>query len=486
MRTDYVQEEFPAVQGTDPQFMPAKNGRNTTMTNSILFEKHEEFTVDFPNGCPAGVIDTDQDDIPEMLRHYEYPVSRWPVVISAGLAGVLSKLTVTLPKLLSQIPSLYFNDDLKQIADFYFQGNEMIAEFAVMCHEKNIEVGTRLDLTLTGDGFKVLEINIGSSIGGWQVHTFESVIRHLHAPLADAATSGDFTSRNTQVIYIEFLVDKILEYVAEVEDEINVFIETGETDETLLKNVSKFFNTLLQQECKKRGLRGQAYVGSTKLLSAGSDGDIVLDDKVMHAVLVFNTAGDERRISQLMLRPFMMDKVYYPDHIGLVIEKNKANLAILRELAEQGKFSAEENELVLNHIPWTSIVKDRQVIFKGATHPLLQLLRDNKDQFVIKDAVGMQGKDVFIGKFVSADEWEKVIQLALQTNAFIVQEFSDSLDILAPNSNNEWVPHKLIWGAFGFGSTYGGVWVRLSSMKTSKGVINSATGAVEAIVFEGR
>jgi hypothetical protein len=485
MRTYYV-EEFPAVQGTDTQFVPTKNGRNITMKNSILFEKHEQFAVDFADGCPAGVINTDQHDIPEMLRQYEYPVSRWPVVISTGFVDVLRRLTTTLPKLLSQIPSLYFNDDLRQIADFYFDGNEMIAEFAMMCHEKNIEVGTRLDLTLTNDGFKVLEINIGSSIGGWQVHTFESIIRSLHAPLADAENSGDFTSRNTQVLYIEFLVDKILEYVSTVEDEVNVFVETGETDETLLKNVSDFFNLLLGKEFKKRGLRGQAYVGSTKTLTAGSDSDILLDSKVMHAVLVFNAAGEEKRISSLMLRPFIIEKVYYPDHIGLVIEKHKANLAILRELAEQGKFSQEENELVLNHIPWTSIVKDTQVIFKGAAYSLLQLLRDNKDQFVIKDARGMQGKDVFIGKFIAAGEWEDVIKHALQTNAFIVQEFSESLDILAPDSNNEWVPHKLIWGAFGFGNTYGGVWVRLSSMKTSKGVINSATGAVEAIVFEAK
>lgn len=485
MRKYYSNGEAPALQGPGPQFPMSKTER-VVMNNSILFEKHHAFTVDFPNGCAAGNIDTNQHDIPEMLKHYEYPVSRWPVVISTDVAGTLGKLTVILPQLLSHIPSLYFDNDLQKIADFYFEGNEMIAEFAVMCHEKNIAVGCRLDLTLTSDGFKVLEINMGSSIGGWQVHSFESIIRKLHSPLADPASADDFDSRNTQLIYIQFLVDKILEYVTTVEDEINVFVETGETDETLLKNVSDFFNTLLQQELKKRGLTGQVYVGSTLSLKTGNEGEILLDGKTMHAALIFNTGGDERRISSLLLRPFMMDTIYFPDHIGLVIQKNKANLAILRELAEKGKFGDEENRLVLKHIPWTSIIKDWEIIYRGSSYKLLQLLRDKKDQFVIKHATGMQGKDVFIGKFITADEWENVIMLALETNAFIVQEFSDSLDILAPNAANEWAPHKLIWGAFGFGDRYGGVWVRLSSMKTSKGVINSATGAVEAIVYEAR
>jgi hypothetical protein len=103
---------------------------------------------------------------------------------------------------------------------------------------------------------------------------------------------------------------------------------------------------------------------------------------------------------------------------------------------------------------------------------------------VIKAARGYQGKDVFIGKFTNTDEWEEVLEKALENGAFIAQEFSDSVDFAAPNRHNEWTPHKLIWGAFGFGDFYGGVWVRMSEVKTDVGVINSATGAVEAIVFE--
>ena len=56
--------------------------------------------------------------------------------------------------------------------------------------------------------------------------------------------------------------------------------------------------------------------------------------------------------------------------------------------------------------------------------------------------------------------------------------------MIAPNKNNEWKPHALIWGAFGFGDTFGGVWVRMSDIENNTGAINSATGAVEVIVYE--
>jgi hypothetical protein len=153
-------------------------------------------------------------------------------------------------------------------------------------------------------------------------------------------------------------------------------------------------------------------------------------------------------------------------------------------LASNNKFSDDENELILNHIPWTAMVEDKDIHYGDGKQPLIPLLRNNKEQFVIKAANGYQGKDVFIGKFSSDEEWEEAINLGLGTTSFIAQEFSDSVTVMAPNKENEWAPHKLIWGAFSFGEIYGGVWVRMSAVKTDVGVINSATGAVEALVYE--
>ncbi|WP_147424560.1 circularly permuted type 2 ATP-grasp protein [Flavobacterium sp. 81] len=192
----------------------------------------------------------------------------------------------------------------------------------------------------------------------------------------------------------------------------------------------------------------------------------------------------DMNVTPAIFRAFMMDRIYLPDHLGLRMLGDKRNLSILLELAQNGKFSPDENALILKNIPWTSFIENKKVIFKDSEYILQELLKTDKDKFVIKVARGFQGKDVFIGKFSTDKEWEEALELALKNSAFIAQEFSDSLDFLAPNTENEWTLHKLIWGSFGFGDSYGGVWVRMSEVKTDVGVINSATGAVEAIVFE--
>lgn len=454
--------------------------------NSILFTRHDEFMAGFSGDSPVW-IDTDKEEVPAILKDYKYPVSSWPVVIDDSTKNELALLTVKLPELMKRLPALCFNNNVKKIAGFYFGGDEMVAEFALICHQKNIEIGCRLDLTLTADGFKVLEANMGSSIGGWQVQSFESVIRQMHAPLKDPETAGRFEARNTQSIYISFLVDNILKHAAITGKEINIYIEIGSQEDDATKaKALVFFDELLRKELQGRGLSGRAVTGNVSSLVLGQHGNLLLDGKRIHAVLVFGMEKGDDKSGLAVLRSFIMDRIYLPDHLGTPMLGDKRNLALLRALAEKNAFSPEENALVLKYIPWTAILENRNVFFRGQEHNLLQLVADCKDRFVIKVARGFQGKNVFIGKYLDQDSWQRVIARALQQDIFIAQELSESLELLAPGRQRTWIPHKLIWGAFGFGKRYGGVWVRMSPVENDLGVINSATGAVEAIVYETR
>ncbi len=451
-----------------------------TKMYSIISEKYSEFKN---NSYVPARINTNDDSVPDLFKQYIYAVTGWPVLINSSVANELATLSVTIPKLLQQIPTLYFNDDKKKITDFYYEGDEMSAEFAIMCHKKNIETGCRLDLTYTEDGFKILEANIGSSIGGWQIHSFENLIRRLHPELTE--NTDQYQSRNTLQIYINFLVDQVLKKVTTIKDTINIFIDNGfdesELEQKLADNTSLlFFNEFLQRELAKRGLKGEAFSGNLNELQLVNN-DLCYKNNLIHGIAVLSM---EVQVNIAVFRAFVTDKVYFPDHLGLKMMGDKRNLAILLELAHEGKFSAEENELILKNVPWTVFIENKKIRFKNKEYNLLELLKNNKEQFVIKVARGYQGKDVFVGKFNTDDEWQEAIDLALSTNAFIAQEFSESIDFLAPNGQNIWTPHKLIWGSFGFGDSYGGVWVRMSEVKTDVGVINSATGAVEAIVFE--
>lgn len=450
---------------------------SSVKTQTILSDKHSQFISQ--NQFPSR-IDTNDDLVPEVFKTYEYPVSSWPVLINEETTKQLSELSLKIPELLYKIPSLYFNNDSKKIADFYYDGNEMLAELGLMCHEKKIQIGCRLDLTYTEDNFKILEVNMGSSLGGWQVQSLESVIRRNHSELWDEEKLSNYRTRDTVQIYMKYLIEQILKQVDTENNILNLFIDMRNIEDAEKNRNLLFFDNLYKQELKKKGLIGNAYTADMDFLEL-KDGKLCLNDVIIHGVIILTLDAE---ITPAVFRAFIMDKIYFPDHVGLAMLGDKRNLAILRELADEGKFAPEDNELILKNIPWTSPIEDKKTIFKGNEYQLQELMRINKDKFVIKAARGYQGKDVFIGKFLNDKEWEEALQTALKTGFFIAQEFSDSIGFLAPNQQNEWTPHKLIWGAFGFGEVYGGVWVRMSEVKTDIGVINSATGAVEAIVFE--
>lgn len=445
---------------------------------TILSDKFQEFRTD--NSFPSR-INTNDESVPDTFKSYKYPVHAWPVLINKEMTEELREMSLKIPRLMQKIPSLYFEDDIKKIADFYYEGNEMLAEFAMMCHAKNLEIGCRLDLTYTEDGFKILEANIGSSLGGWQIQNFETIIRKNHPELSDNDKKHNYRTKNTLQLYMKFLVEQIIKCVGSQNTTLNLFVDmSGMEDQFEIKQSLDFFDDFFKAELDKHGLKGEAGTGNMDLMEL-IDGNLYLGDKIIHGLIVLSMGGN---VTPAVFRAFMMDRVYLPDHIGLNMMGDKRNLSLLLELAQQGKFSPEENALILKSIPWTSFVENKKTIFQNKENDLPELVKTNKDQFVIKASRGYQGKDVFIGKFLSESEWNEALETALKSGAFIAQEFSDSLGFLAPNGQNEWTPHKLIWGAFGFGDCYGGVWVRMSEVKTDVGVINSATGAVEAIVFE--
>ena len=241
--------------------VPLKTEMHMKNNETILSDKFDTFFSESTKNI-SPIIDVNQYDIHQSLKSFTYPISIWPVIVNDQTSEQLSRLSTRLPGLLYQIPKLYFNNNIKDIADFYFNGNEQLTEFAMMCHDKNIEISCRLDLTYTEEGYKVLEINTGSSIGGWQLDNFEEIVRNSHKPLKDIQY-GNYAFKSIQSTYINFLIDKIQQYVPGVKDEINVFIASNYDMDP---NNDNLFDLLLKQELQKRGLKGGGFIGKNIII----------------------------------------------------------------------------------------------------------------------------------------------------------------------------------------------------------------------------
>ncbi len=451
---------------------------------SILAHKFEEFVHE--ESIAFNLMSMDNPHVENLFRKLKTKISSWPVLINQREVDELTGICKRIPELLNQIHILYFDKNISEISDFYFEGDLFYGEFAIMCLDKNVQVSYRFDLTMDLDGFKVIEANVGSCITFTCGVNSEKAVRQLHSPLCDNATSDNFICRHTTNLYAIFLINEVLKFVNDIEDEINVFIfSNGVSHSDQLSPEISFFNTFLQDELEKRNMKGTAFSGDAEKLTVIDDA-LYIENTRLHAFISITLV---KASNPEIFRAFLNGKVYLHDNIGFIgISADKRNLALLRELALSKKLDPEDAELVLACIPWTVIPsRNKEVNFKGERHNLLELLKKEKDSFVLKPADGAMGINVFIGKFLSEKDWLACLNNHFTSRNYIIQEYIESIHFLAPNSVNMWTPHQIVWCSYGFGETYGGTFARMSGISTveeGQGVINLGQGTTLCSVFE--
>jgi uncharacterized circularly permuted ATP-grasp superfamily protein len=91
----------------------------------------------------------------------------------------------------------------------------------------------------------------------------------------------------------------------------------------------------------------------------------------------------------------------------------KAFFAVLTDEKNASYFSDEERELIQRHVPWTRVVADVKTQYDGESVELLEHIRKNQKQLVMKPSDEYGGKGVTLGWEVEKKEWEKAIQDAL-------------------------------------------------------------------------
>jgi len=103
------------------------------------------------------------------------------------------------------------------------------------------------------------------------------------------------------------------------------------------------------------------------------------------------------------------------------IAHKKVSFAILSDPRHADLFTPEEAETFRRHIPWTRTVSRITTTFDGAEHDLLDLIRREREQFVLKPNDDYGGHGVFLGWETSTADWEQAISLALE-RPYVVQQ----------------------------------------------------------------
>ena len=100
----------------------------------------------------------------------------------------------------------------------------------------------------------------------------------------------------------------------------------------------------------------------------------------------------------------------------------KALFAVLTDQRRAGLFSSDEQEAIRKHVPWTRIVRAEKTDYFGKEIDLIEYIRANRDQLVLKPNDDYGGHGIFIGWNSSEAEWNTALESALADGDYLTQE----------------------------------------------------------------
>lgn len=424
-------------------------------------------------------LDLLDDDLPPMLRDYKYGLHSWPWFISRKTRAMLEDCVRRIPDLVARAVLIEFGSDAKRFCEFYSM-SEIMAALVLSSGVDTRYTAQRTDAIMTSSGLKIVELNLGSSIGGWQIQWMDHQYRKQRelAPFFDGV---DCHSRNILSEYMSFLIRSIKAQGLTNNGEVNVLftVAPGFIDIDGPSSIREIFN----EQLKKHGCSGTIrFRTSFADLNFRTEG-VYLDGQRVGCV-VSVTLSSQAMIPIEMFRASLSNHVLWMDNPLEAILADKRSLSLLYRHRNDPNFSVEDRLAINTFLPWAAPMVPGVIEFEGEQCDLRALVLARKDRFVVKVASGAQGNDVFVGKHTTDAEWALVVERGLAASNWVVQEFCVSLPFYGQLGPNGFGVYDVVWGVFGFGNEYGGCWLRLMERDTGKGVINSDKGAQESIVYE--
>ena len=419
--------------------------------------------------------------LPDIEERLGYPVQAWPTFVRKDELRRLAQLNVDLCRLTKRAPYKVFGADVGKIRDFYALQPEHAQIVAPILGQESIVGRTlaRTDLFPTEQGFRCLEVNVASNLGGWETSYWADA--YLRDPLiARFVSEQHLDPKCTDVLraLLTHLLGQALRSYKSTEINIGLLTPHGELDDAVwrfIRAAGELYDRLLSALGQLRGKlvhcrpddlaekRGLLHAGGTRL----------------HAVLDIG-AG---RMGLDAYRCWMRGTVQLYNGPLAPVLSDKRNLALLSELADSDLWTTAEKDVIRAAVPWTRRVSEQSVHPDAAELVTRDSLRANRTELVLKPSNQYAGRDVYLGVNTSADEWDSVIDRAFDEGHWIVQERLEAAPLVLQAGDHGRAAHDVVWSFFVFGESFGGYFLRMTPT-SQEDLVNTACGAIDGWLFE--
>ena len=423
-------------------------------------------------------LDLLSNDLPVFVREFEYPFQSWPLFISKQIVADFESCASTILNVIDKAIRHEFNGAAKKLAEFY-SVPELYAELITGDRLALREVPIRIDALLGPTGLKILEVNVGSQIGGWQIRWVSEQYRKL-PELATFFKRINCVSQDLVSEYFDYLISLSTDKYSADSAPINVLIVPNPASK-LLQSKQSFQNIYTSV------LDNKQLIGSLEIepcyddLEFRSEG-VFLNGKKLSAIMT-SAPGLDGALGFRLFAAHLAGQIFWVDNPLFDVLGEKRSLALVHKHKNSDIYTDHEMQCIDRFIPWCAPSSPQSILYKGTEFSLEQLLLSQQESFVIKHGAGYEGRDVYIGKYTASDVWNDVLQRALKDGKWLVQEYCESNRYYA-QSDNSYTSFDIIWGLFVFGDKYAGNVLRFMKSDSGTGVVNAATGAESGIAYE--
>lgn len=422
---------------------------------------------------------------PSMVDAYQYDLSRWPVLVDDAFVGRFRALIDGFQPVVHKVLQAAFRRDASSTAR-YLSMPETIAELFGECTEDPSALFLRYDIVLSDDRIRIVEVNAGSTIGGWQHDWLHGDIRAALDRNAEVS-SWNLKYRPVTESMFYTIADAIVR--ARGADAPCNILMFGYTDEGI-RTYGVGLQGALDHALARlgSGMRGTlVYADRLEELRFDDDARLLCRGEVMDAAIL--VMPEDRplppHIYMRLASSAIAGKLVMPDAPHQILIGNKLILALLHEPEAQAALTPEEVAFIRAYVPWSTTVGTRTAVARdGTPMPMDEMLMRDRNDLVIKKAFSLQGRHVVVGRYTDEEQWRRAIEHAIEEGDWLAQEYCK------PDTFVSWCPigheteFELVWGVFEMGRRYGGAFVRGLPVQNARGVINSASGAREFTVFE--
>lgn len=401
-----------------------------------------------------------------------------PGLLSSEKLEILSRETKALLDIIVSLPERIFSGDiLKMCTALGFSEKQYQL---MMSTYQNKNLIARSDMYFTKDGYKFLEFNVDSSVGGLDIGYLNKSMRsfEFYKPLNN---SGKWDYVDPMDILIESINELAIKIGRNYSD---ITIAVMDWDEYL----DSYYGTL-------------NYI-KLRLKEAGYNVIICSQKEAEFKDNMLTVNGREINI---LYRAFLCDDALYnPEEVQAIVQAfqagnlelltgfhtelygNKGNLVFLSDPNYSHFFTNEELDLVKRCIPWTRFLKDIVTSEDNLDVEGMEYLLKNKDKLVIKATIGYGGNEVFLGWKYNESDWKKIVLDLLNSDiVHVVQERVYPLEEEIPFIIEETIDLKkaiICWGLYIINGEFAGAMLRGLPCEQSD-VVNLASGAAVTCLF---